>query len=75
MPKKKCKTVRKHGKVLKGVYRECVLNAKGLFDKRSFRWAKRRKVALLIGCPKGQWRAKAKRCKTGTKAYKMLTKR
>ena len=56
LPKKKCvKTVK----------------AKSAFDKRSFRWTKQKGVYALIGCPKGQWMPKARRCKVGTRAHEL----
>ena len=52
------------------------VNAKARFDKRSFRWVKTgklgRRAKVLIGCPKGHWEAKAKRCAVGTMAYKVI---
>lgn len=38
----------------------------------SFRWITRGNVKLLIGCPRGKWRAKTQRCSVGTVAYKVL---
>lgn len=43
------------------------------FDRRSFRWIKRRETWILIGCPKGQWQPRKQRCKVGTRAYEVLT--
>lgn len=45
---------------------------KSSFDKRSFRYTKRGKLILLIGCPKGKWNAKTKRCKVGTRAFEAI---
>jgi len=43
------------------------------FDKRSFRTIKKDKgVRIIIGCPKGKWDDKKKRCKVGTRVQKIL---
>jgi hypothetical protein len=57
---------------IRGRFCERELSHKALFARRSFRWVKRGRNWLLIGCPRGQWRERAKRCKTGTRAYKLL---
>jgi hypothetical protein len=46
--------------------------AKRDFDARSFRWIKRGRSWLLIGCPRGQWQPRKARCKVGTRAYEVL---
>lgn len=43
------------------------------FDPRSFRWVKRGKAKILVGCPRGKWDPKAERCKVGTRAYAVLS--
>ena len=45
---------------------------KGQFDKRSFRYIKAGDTVLLIGCPKGQWSARAKKCKVGTRLHEKI---
>lgn len=57
---------------MKGTFCEEKLAAKSGFDKRSFRYKKSGKAWVLIGCPKGKWNAKAKRCRVGTRAHKLL---
>ncbi len=42
------------------------------FAKASFRWVMRGKTRILIACPKGKWNARSKRCRVGTRAYKVL---
>ncbi len=54
------------------VFCEARLNPKSAFDPRSFRWIWSGKARLLIGCPRGEWKVRAKRCTVGTKAYKIL---
>lgn len=46
-----------------------IVEPKRAFDPRSFRWLKRGKAKVLIGCPKGKWDARAERCKVGTRAH------
>lgn len=48
------------------------------FDNASLRWTplkgdreKGEGSRALIGCPKGQWNPKTKRCRVGTKAHKV----
>lgn len=48
---------------------ERILAPKSGFAPRSFRWIKTGKAFLLIGCPKGEWMPRAKRCKVGTRAH------
>lgn len=54
-------------------YCEHKVGKKTDFDRRSFRWITRGKTRLLIACPKGKWKPRAKRCKVGTRAYAVLT--
>lgn len=43
------------------------------FDKRSLRTLKRpRGRRIIIGCPKGEWSVKKKRCKVGTRIQSKL---
>lgn len=42
------------------------------FDKRSLRTVKQGKARIVIGCPKGKWDQKAKRCRVGTRAQTIL---
>lgn len=58
-----------------GRFCERALAHKRTFDRRSFRWVKRGSNWLIVGCPKGQWRPKAKRCKVGTRGHKILVRR
>jgi hypothetical protein len=57
---------------IEGRFCERQLAPRRSFAKASFRWTKRSRNWLLIGCPKGKWRARAKHCSVGTKAYKLL---
>ena len=58
---------------MRGTYCEKKLAAKKRFDRRSFRWKKSGKAWLLIGCPKGKWKAKKQVCAVGTRAYAILS--
>jgi hypothetical protein len=60
---------------IKGKFCEEKVAVKTKFDKRSFRYKKSGKTWVIIGCPKGKWNAKAKRCKVGTRAHKLLAPR
>lgn len=42
------------------------------FAKRSLRTTKRGKVRIVIGCPKGKWDKRKKRCKVGTRVQTIL---
>jgi hypothetical protein len=53
-------------------YCKRVLANKRKFDKRSFRWKKRGRVAVLVACPRGKW--KRGRCAVGMRAQKVLVK-
>jgi len=58
-------------------YTHKVVEDKGNFDPRSFRvipYGKKGKKAT-IGCEKGQWMPKKKRCKIGTRIQKIMTPR
>ena len=57
---------------IKGTFCEQSQGAESAFDRRSFRYKKSGKAWLLVGCPKGEWNAKSKRCRVGTRAYKFL---
>jgi hypothetical protein len=59
-------------KQITGRFCERKLVPKRSFDVRSFRWKKKGKNWLLIGCPKGKWAPQAGRCKVGTKAHVLL---
>lgn len=48
--------------------------SKAKVDPRSFRWIFSGKAKVLIACPKSAWNDRAKRCASGTRAYKILTK-
>lgn len=57
-----------------GSFCERTEEPRGSFDKRSFRWVQRGKNWILVGCPKGSWQARKKRCKVGTRAHKVLVR-
>ena len=64
---KGCEKVGKH-------YR-CRIQSPKQFDKRSFRTIStgdKKGTKLIIGCPKGKYDAKKKRCKVGTRAQSKL---
>ncbi len=46
--------------------------AKGRFDPRSFRTVRTDGHLVTVGCPKGQYDARRKRCKVGTRAQRIL---
>lgn len=46
-------------------------NPRRSFANKSFRWIKRGDARILIGCPKGSWNSRTKRCRVGTEAYKV----
>lgn len=48
------------------------LASKEEFDRRSFRYKRVGNKLVLVGCPKGKWDEKRKKCKVGTKAQKIL---
>jgi hypothetical protein len=43
------------------------------FDPKSFRWVKSGKGFVMVGCPKGQWAPRLKRCKVGLRAHAVVT--
>lgn len=43
------------------------------FDRRSIRTVIHGKARILIGCPKGRWMPRKRRCKVGTRAYEVIT--
>ena len=45
---------------------------KSEFAKGSFRYIKRGSLYLLVGCPKGKWNKKTKRCRVGTRAFESM---
>jgi hypothetical protein len=57
---------------MKGSFCERTEAPRKRFDDRSFRWVKRGKTWLLIGCPAGKWSPSKKRCRVGTRAHKVL---
>lgn len=61
----------------KAKYTHKKVEAKENFDPRSFRTiplgTKGKKAT--IGCPKGQWMPKKKRCKVGTRIQRIMTPR
>ena len=63
---------KKRSRKMRGAFCEEKLAAKSKFAKGSFRYKKSGKAWLIIGCPKGKWNAKAKRCKVGTRGHKLL---
>lgn len=56
-------------------YCKKVLVDRRRFDPRSFR-AKRvsKRTLITIGCPRGSWDNKKKRCKVGTRAQRIMKK-
>lgn len=83
-----CKTKEKHGEVIKGKFRECVVKHKRYFAKGSYRWvrvdakgkkkskeqAKTSKHWLLVGCPIRKWNKRTKSCSGGRETHIKLTK-
>lgn len=61
-------------KKIRGTFCKTVTAPKKRFDRRSFRWKKSGKAFVLVGCLKGDWNAKSKTCKTGTRAHEILVK-
>lgn len=65
---------------IRGEFCERTENPRRTFDKRSFRWVKRGRAWILVGCPRGEWMPRGRvrgavsrgRCAVGTKAYKVL---
>jgi hypothetical protein len=55
-------------------YCKRVVANKRKFDKRSFRWKKRGRVAVLVACPRGHWNNSTKQCAVGTRAQKVLVR-
>jgi len=41
----------------------------------SFRTVKRGTARIVVCCPKGHWNRKARRCRVGTRAQSILTRR
>lgn len=60
---------------IRGSYCEsaALYGGKSHFAAGSFRWKASGKARILVGCPRGQWSRRAKRCKVGMTAYKILT--
>lgn len=63
---------RKRKRKIRGTFCEERIASKSAFDKRSFRYKKSGSAWVIIACPRGQWNAKRKRCKVGTRAHKLL---
>ena len=42
------------------------------FDRRSFRVKKSGNVKIVVGCPKGKFYAKHKKCRVGTRVQKIM---
>lgn len=57
---------------LKGKFIHCRKESPKKFDKRSFRVKKSGKAKIVIGCPKGKFDPKKKRCKVGTRIQKIM---
>lgn len=53
-------------------YCERQVNPKSSFDSRSFRNVKSGRARVLVGCPRGKWQSRKKRCAAGLRAYKVL---
>lgn len=61
---------------IKGTFCEREMLAKAAFDRRSFRWTRRGRNWVMVGCRVGDWNAKArgkKKCHTGLRAHAVLT--
>jgi hypothetical protein len=43
------------------------------FAKASFRWVKSGRGFVMVGCPKGHWSPRSKRCKVGLRAHAVVT--
>jgi len=56
-----------------GRFLHCRVRPKGQFDPRSFRTITlKRGVKAVIGCPKGKFDPKRKKCRAGTRIQKFL---
>lgn len=60
---------------IRGSYCKEEVMPKSHFDPRSFRWVARGTARIMIGCPRGKWDDRAERCRVGTRAHVLLTKR
>lgn len=52
-----------------------VINPRASFDPRSFRTVSRGTTRILVGCPKGKWRPRARpgnQCAVGLRAYEVI---
>ena len=71
----KCETVggKKVCNIMKTEYSTggCRPYEKSEFDENSFFEKKSGKATITIGCPKGKWDSKTRRCSVGTRALKM----
>lgn len=60
----------------KGRFCKKVVIPRGRFDRRSFRTVSpNRNTRITIGCPKGQYNPKSKRCRVGTRAQRILKRK
>ena len=57
---------------IKGTFCEIKKAPKAGFARASFRWKKNGRAWLLVGCSRGQWSARARRCRVGTRAHVLL---
>lgn len=53
-------------------YRHERLEPKGRFDPRSFRTVRSGKALVTVGCPKGEYDPRRRRCKVGTRAQRIM---
>ena len=64
----------KRGPKMKGKFCERTVVPAKAFDKRSFRWSKRKTGWALVGCKKGGYQPRLNKCKVGTfRPHKILT--
>jgi hypothetical protein len=57
-----------------GTFCERSVAPKSTFDPRSFRWKASGTSWVLVGCPRGRWQAREKRCAVGLRAVKVLAR-
>ena len=59
---------------MKGKFCERTPLPKARFDPRSFRYKQSGSAWILVGCPKGHYRPKRRRCDVGLRAHKILAR-
>lgn len=70
----KTRIVTKHGKKIRGKFRERIVAPKSRFAKKSLRWKKSGRAWVMIGCPSGKYTARSESCRVGTRAHVVLTR-